>query len=143
MTIIRRLSQTTDRGNIKDLAHPRKMEVGLDKDLLFTSTELRFKKLYEYAQTYKDKKLQQALGIITTDYIADKNALPLSIYRLKQVIEDIKSKSGGEIIRLEGLFSKHLSRGISDDTVIYLSRKKRIKTATICKPPVFRRVSND
>jgi len=136
---IRRVSQLSDRGSIKDLVHPREAEVGLYKEPP-TPAELRFKKLYEYAQTYKDIKLQGALGIITTDYIGDKNALPLSVYRLKKVVEDIKSRLGHEIEKLEQQFMSHLSDPVSSELVDYLS-KKRIKTAAVRKPPIFRRVS--
>ena len=137
--MIRQVSQLSDRGSIKDLVHPREAEVGLYKEPP-TPAELRFKKLYEYAQTYKDIKLQGALGIITTDYIGDKNALPLSVYRLKKVVEDIKSRLGHEIEKLEQQFMSHLSDPVSSELVDYLS-KKRIKTAAVRKPPIFRRVS--
>jgi hypothetical protein len=138
--MIRRVSQLSDRGSIKDLVHPREAEVGLYKEPP-TPAEIRFKKLYEYAQTYKDTKLQGALGIITTDYIADKNALPLSVYRIKKVVEDIKSRSGSQIEKLEEQIAEHLHDGVSPLAIAYLSRKKFVKTAATRKPPVFRRVS--
>jgi hypothetical protein len=138
---IRRVSKLSDRGSIKDLVHPCEAEDGLDKNPP-TAAELRFKQLYEYSQMYKDIKLQQALGIITTDYISDKNALPLSVYRIRKLVEDIKSKSALQIEKLEEQIAKHLYDGIgvSEQTIAYLSYK-RIKTAAARKPPVFRRVS--
>jgi len=136
---IKRVSQLSDRGNIKDLIHPRETEVELLNDPP-SAAELRFKKLYEYSQTYKDTKMQHALGIITTDYISDKTALPLSIYRIRQVVQDIKSRSGSQIAKLEAQITGHLHDGVSEELMAYLS-SRRIKTASARKPPVFRRVS--
>lgn len=136
---IRRVSQLSDRGSIKDLIHPREAEVGLLNDPP-TAAEVRFKKLYEYSQTQKDTKMQHALGIITTDYISDKSALPLSVYRIKKIVEDIKSRSGLQIQKLEEQIAGHLHDGVSEKLIRYLS-SKRIKTAVTRKPPVFRRVS--
>lgn len=136
---IKRVSQLSDRGSIKDLIHPREVEVGLLKNAP-TPAELRFKKLYEYSQTYKDTKMQQALGIITTDYISDKTALPLSIYRIRKVVEDIKSRPGSQIEKLEEQIAGHLHDGVSEELIAYLS-SRRVKIAAARKPPVFRRVS--
>lgn len=137
---IRRVKQHSDRGSIKNLV-PREINV-TNIETPPTPSELRFKRLYEYATTYKDTKLAQALGVITTDYIGDKSALPLSIYRIKQVVEDIKSKSGYEIEKLEQQFAEHLSDPIEPELLNYLAgRKVRVKTASRRKPPVFRRVS--
>lgn len=138
---IRLVSQRTDRGSIKDLVRPRETQVGLDQELPFTPSELRYRKLYEYARTYKDKKLQQAIGVITTDYIGDKTALPLSVYRIKQVVEDIKSKSGLEIQKLEKQFANHLHSGVSTDVVDYLAKRKAIKKSASVRQLPFRRVS--
>ena len=138
---IRRVSQRSDRGSLKELARPHEIDV-THSELPPTAPELRYKKLYEYATTYKDTKLSQALGVITTDYIADKNALPLSIYRIKKVVEDIKSRSGHEIEKLEQQFTGHLSDPISPELIDYLFKHKKIKkTAAARQPPVFRRVS--
>lgn len=136
---IHRVSQPTDRGNIKNLAHPHEINVTYN-DPSPISSELRYKKLYEYAATHKDIKLVQALGIITTDYISDKNALPLSIYRIRQTVEDIKSRSGHQIEKLQQQFIGHLKDPVSPKLINYLSKHKRIKTASISKTP-FRRVS--
>lgn len=135
---IRRVKQHTDRGNIKDL-QPHEVEVELYKGP-FTTAELRFKKLYEYSQQHKDAKLQQSMGIITTDYIDDKTALPLSVYRIKKIVEDIKSRSGSQIEKLEEQIAGHLHNPVSEELLDYLS-SKRIKTASPRKSPIFRRVS--
>jgi hypothetical protein len=137
---LRAVKQQTDRGSLKNLVHPQEAAVGLYQDPP-TQTELRFKKLCEYAQGAKDRKMQQALGIITTDYISDKNALPLSVYRLRQIVADIKSRSAGQIEQLEKQFASHIGNEINQKVIDYTTRRWRIKTASVRKPPVFRRVS--
>lgn len=137
---IRRVSQRSDRGSIKDIAHPQEINV-TNRELPPTASELRYKKLYEYATTYKDTRLAQALGVITTDYIADKNALPLSIYRIRQVVEDIKSRSGVEIEKLQQQFAEHLANPVSQQIVDYLSIKKAIRKVASARKTPFRRVS--
>jgi hypothetical protein len=106
-----------------------------------TPFELKLKELYEYAQTYKNQEMLTALGFITTDYISDKNALPLSVYRLRQIVAECKSHSSRQIEALEKQFADHLGGKISAKASQYLNKQRLIKFASVRKPPVFRRVS--
>jgi hypothetical protein len=136
---IRAVKPRTDRGSIKDLAKPGEAN---DPEFMPHPSELRMKTLYEFAQLHKDNKLQSALGFITTDYISDKNALPLSIYRIRQIVDDIKSKSAGEIDKLSELFSRYMKDEISSETIEYLNTKRAmVKNASVRKPPTFWRAS--
>lgn len=103
--------------------------------------ELRMKKLYEYAKIHKDTKLLNCLGFITTDYIEDKNALPLSVYRIRKIIEDINSKGSEKIEHLKSELSLCFGQVLSDEAFDYINDKKMIKSASKKKPPVFRRAS--
>jgi hypothetical protein len=137
---IRAVKQYTDRGKIKDLVKSSE----IDAEPLFqpSSTELRMKKLFEYAQLHKDKELQSSLGIITTDYISDKNALPLSIYRIRQIVDDIKSKSSEKINQLSQQFMGCFNSEPSPEAIEYLSTRRSInKIASARRPPVFWRAS--
>jgi len=136
---IRTVKQYSDRGKIKDLA--RSFEVG-EPEVGPSPFELRMKKLFEFAQLCKDQKLQEALGFITTDYVSDKNALPLTAYRVRQMISDIKSKSSTDIDRLSQDLSGYMTGDeISQEAIDYITRNKRIKTASARKPPLFWRAS--
>lgn len=133
---IRTVKQRTDRGKIKDLARP--IDV-VEAEIEPSAFELRMKKLFEFAQLCKDTNMQSALGFITTDYIADKNALPLSAYRIRQMISDIKSKSSVEIDRLSQDLSGYMMEDeISQEAIAYITRKRRIKTASVRKPLFWR-----
>src|ERR1700722_17326603 len=105
---IRAVKQHTDRGSIRDLV--KSSEIGNELSTQPYPYEIRMKKLFEYAQLHKDKNLQSSLGFITTAYISDKNALPLSIYRIRQIVDDIKSKSADRI----NLLSQQLEECFSD-----------------------------
>ncbi len=122
---IRKIKQYSDRGKIKDLTNKQESEAPL------LSSELRLQKLYEYASKHNDHGILKELGFITTDYVEDKTALPLTIYRIRQIVADIKSKSP-EIDRLSAQLSKLLF-GIDQ------SEKKMVKSANR-KLPIFRRV---
>jgi hypothetical protein len=136
---IRTVKQYTDRGKIKDLAKPGEVN---EPETIPSPSELRMKKLYEYAQLHKDQLLQSALGFITTDYISDKNALPLSAYRIRTIIEDIKAKSGGKIDQLSQQFVGYMTDELSPEAIEYLTKKRaRVKTASARKPPSFWRAS--
>jgi hypothetical protein len=133
---IRTVKQYTDRGKIKDLVVRLGETIVPESEP--SSSELRMKKLYEFAQICKDKKLQDAIGFITTDYIADKNAIPLSAYRLRQMVADIKSKSPGKIDALEKQFSECFAEPLDPEALDYLNKKHaRVKTASVRKPPIF------
>lgn len=106
-----------------------------------TPAELRLRKLYEYAQMHRDIQLLSALGFITTEYISDKNALPLSVYRIRQIIGDIKRQSGQKIDELSDQFSVYFQNPHQDAVNIYLGLRSLEKKASPRKPPVFRRVS--
>lgn len=136
---IRTVKQYTDRGSIKNLV--KSNEISEPEDIPLPS-ELRMKQLYEFAQLNKDKNMQSALGLITTDYISDKNAIPLSVYRIRQIVEDIKSTSGDKINNLAAQFLGYMSDELSPDAIEYLNKKgTQIKTASIRKPPSFWRAS--
>jgi len=132
---IRHVKQNSERGSIKNLMQRQEDEVEL------TSTEKRFKQLWDYACENKDVGIQNALGIITTDYIGDKNALPLSIYRIRKIVEDIKSRPGSRVSQLQEEFAGLIQDNVSPLLAEQMLQKKMIKTAGKRKPPVFRRVS--
>lgn len=133
---IRIVKQRSDRGKIKNLARP--FEVG-EPETDPSSFELRLKKLFEFAQLCRDSKLQAALGFITTDYISDKNALPLIAYRVRQMIDDIKSKSSTDFNQLsQDLAGYMMGDEIGPEAINYITRKKRIKTASVRKPLFWR-----
>lgn len=130
---IRKVKQYSDRGKIKDLINKQESEAPL------LPSELRLQKLYEYASKNNNHSVLKELGFITTDYIEDKNALPLTIYRIRQIVADIKSKSP-DIDQCGILLSKVL---FSTDNILkidaFLAGKKMVKNASR-KLPSFRRV---
>jgi hypothetical protein len=132
---IRRAPQYSDRGSIRDLVSDPMPAVK------FTSAELRYKKLYEYAQINKDQKLISAMGIITTDSIGDKKALSLNTYRIRQDINNIKAKSPDKFVQLTSQFESFFNEPVSEAYLDYLNKARIIKSASVRKPPVFRRVS--
>lgn len=136
---LRAVQQRSERGSLKDLAANQNVSLDQEAAHQLTPSEVRLQKLYECAS--RDPKMQRALGVITTDYISDKNALPLSVYRLRKIVNDIKSRSGGHISQLEAQFSGFLTPGITQQTIDLLAPHRRVKTASARKPPVFRRVS--
>jgi len=133
---IRSVPQRSDRGKIKDLSK----DLLLDNDEPPTPYEIRLKKLYEFSETYNNKELQSSLGFITTNYISDKNALPLSVYRIRQLVNEIKSKSPDTINQLSQQIGRYIQDGISVYAMAYLAKKTLIKTASI-KPRLFWRAS--
>jgi hypothetical protein len=133
---IRKIKQYSDRGKLSDI-HSGLPEAGVNTA---TDLELRLSKLYDYGCKTNDDKLKKSSGFITTDYISDKNALPLSIYRLRKIVEDIKSKSGSEIQIISEQMAKCIACEIPEE-IKYFARKNIFKNASINKPPVFRRVS--
>lgn len=122
----RKIKQYSDRGKIQDLANKHESEA---PPLPF---EMRLKMLYEHAKNANNDSILKELGFITTDYIEDKNALPLTIFRLRQIVADIKSKSP-VIDQLSVQLSKLLF-GIDQPG------KKLVKSASR-KLPIFRRVN--
>lgn len=92
---IRAVSSYSDRGKLKNLNQLHENEIP------FTRSELRLQELYNYAHTHADTGLLNCLGFITTDYIGDKNALPLSVYRLRKVVEDIKARPGSRFLEMK------------------------------------------
>jgi hypothetical protein len=130
----RKVKQYSDRGKIKDLASKHESEAE------FLPSELRLRRLYEYAKQHNDQGILNTLGFITTEYVEDKNALPLIAYRIKQVIADISSKSGDKIQKLKNEFEDCFSPPLSAEASDYISRNQMIKSASLKKPPVFRRV---
>lgn len=108
-----------------------------------TALELRLQKLYDFSKKNNDQDLLAASGFITTDYIADKSAMPLSAYRLRKTIDDIKSKSPGKIESLSQDFLTCLApiEPTTESTAYWKNKLAMVKTASVKKPPVFRRVS--
>lgn len=131
---IRKVKPRSDRGSLKDLAVN---SIDLESEMPPTSYEIRLKKLYEFAETYKDKALQAASGFITTNYIGDKNALPLSAFRIREMVNDIKSKSPDIINNLSQEMGGYIQDELSADAIAYLS-KKRIKIASKHQPSFWR-----
>lgn len=123
----RKIKTYSDRGKISDIQSGIP-EIGDPA----TPFEIRLAKLHE-----ADKNSV----FITTEYISDKNALPLSIYRLRKTVADIKSKSGSDIDKL----ADEISNNFSDETPeivkscvrMYLN-KSRVKTASLKKPTFWR-----
>jgi hypothetical protein len=136
---IRTVKQHTDRGSLKNLVKSNEIS---KPEAIPLPSELRMKQLYEFAQLNKDKNMQSALGFITTDYISDKNAIPLSVYRIRQIVEDIKSTSGDKINNLAAQFLGYMSDELSSDAINYLNKRDALtKTASVRRPPSFWRVS--
>jgi hypothetical protein len=127
---IRTVKQHSDRGKIKDLVN---QEPTIDP----SPTELRMKKLFEYSQLNKDQGLESVLGFITTDYISDKNALPLSIYRLRKIVDDISSRPDSKVAHWKQLFEHVFSEGLSREAQDYL-KKKIVKRASTTQPIFWR-----
>lgn len=130
-----KIKQYSDRGKISELNKE------VSQDIPFSPAEIRLKKLYEYASTYRDKVLQKCLGFITTDFISDKNAFPLNIYRLKELVRDINSKSPDKISQMRKELENCFIDPISDETKNFLQKRAMIKTAGIKRSPSFRRAS--
>lgn len=138
--MIRRVKQYSDRGKIKDIKANQFTEVAVI-ELTPTPFELRARKMFDYAQKNNDTQLQEATGFITTDYVSDKNAIPLTVYRIRKIVDDIKSKSPGRIEQLSAEFSSFFAPGLSE--VLgeeYKKQKAMVKTANARKP-LFWRVS--
>ena len=131
---IRKVKQYSDRGKIKDLASKHESEAPP------LPSELRLKMLYEHAKQHNDTGILNALGFITTDYVADKNALPLIAYRIRQTVADIKSKSSEPIDKFGQELSKIFGIEHTVESDAYWSHRKMVRTASVRKPSVFRRV---
>ena len=131
---IRKVKQYSERGKIQDLANKHESEAPP------LPSELRLKRLYEYAKQHNDTGILNALGFITTDYVADKSALPLIAYRIKQTVGDIKSKSSEPIDEFGQELSKIFGIEHTVEADAYWSKRKVVKTASARRPPVFRRV---
>jgi hypothetical protein len=95
----KRVVQHSDRGSIKDLVGREKIKPG-EVEAPLSAQELRIKKLYDYAQYNRDNNLVAALGFITNEHVGNKSALPTNVYRLRQMVQDIETKSGGKIASL-------------------------------------------
>lgn len=131
---IRKVKQYSDRGKIQDLNNKRESEAPP------LPSELRLQRLYEYAMQHNDYGILSGLGFITTDYVGDKNALPLTIYRIKQIVADIKSKSGEKIQRMTEELQNCFDLSSVEVADAYFVANKIMKRASRKMPPVFRRV---
>jgi hypothetical protein len=135
---IRTVKQHSDRGSIKNLV--AKSNEAAEAEYQPSPSELRMKKLFEYSQKNKDAGLQSALGFITTDYISDKTALPLSVYRIRKLVDDIRSRPDSKVSQLKQQFDQFFGDGLSAYAKEYLNRKM-IKRASSKRKPLFWRVS--
>lgn len=135
---IRTVKQHSARGSLKYIANARRKAYQESLEIEPTSFELRIRSLFEFAESTKDKELQSTLGFITTDYIADKNALPLIAYRIRHEVADIKSKSPG-IDKLSQELSGFLNQlEISPEAESYWKNKLALKkTASKKRAPSF------
>jgi hypothetical protein len=140
--------QYSERGSLKDIKAQNEEAQAFPYEvnsitLEPTPLELRLQKLYDFSKKNNDQNLLAASGFITTDYIADKNAMPLSVYRLRKTIDDIKSRSPGQIESLCQDFMTCLTpvELTSESNAYWKNKLAMVKTASIRKPPVFRRVS--
>lgn len=122
--------QHLDRGKIKDIVN---QEPTIDPSPI----ELRMKKLFEYSKLNKDYDLESVLGFITTDYISDKNVLPLSIYRLRKIVDDISSRPDSKVAHWKHQFEQVFSEDLSHEAQDYL-KKKMIKKASVNRPIFWR-----
>lgn len=148
MMATRRSKQYSERGSLKDIKAQNDEAQTFPYEVKFitiepTPLELRLQKLYDYSKKNNDQNLLAASGFITTDYITDKNAMPLSAYRLRKTIDDIKSKSPGQIESLSQDFLTCLApiEPTTESTAYWKNKLAMVKTASVKKPPVFRRVS--
>lgn len=134
---IRKAKQYSDRGSIKDLA----IAIENGDNLEPTSFELRIQKLINFADTHNDNQLSAAMGFITTNYISDKDALPLSVYRIRQIVSNIKEKNPASIEELSDKISGYLNKDILTlEARAYINKREMVKNASL-KKPVFWRVS--
>ena len=119
--------QYSDRGSLKDLA-AGDIPAGPAEDI-----EIKLKNLYEYAEKNNDQDLLRSLGFITTDYISDKNALPLSVYKLRKIVADISSRPGSQVAEFKLAFDEYFSAIETVQFKEYLEKKASknfIKTAS-------------
>jgi hypothetical protein len=123
---VRKAKQYSDRGKISDLAKAEDIVASTEP---VTPFESRIRKMFEFAKLNNDEKLLAATGIITTDYISDKNSLPLSVYRLRKIVSDIKSKSSAQIDSLSDRFTGQLKLGITAEAAAYFDSQNIIKLA--------------
>lgn len=138
---LKKAKQFSDRGSIKDLA---RSDESLKMESEFIPAELRIKKLYEYAVLNKDKNLESNLGFITTEYISDKNAMPLSIYSIRKIVDDIKAVSGSKIDKFSEELSAYFTNDMSVEAKEYFNNKIIVKVAShkkYCRRPSFWRAS--
>src|SRR5271166_3439344 len=85
----------SDRGSIKNIA--AKQKEGLESEEPPTPEELHLKQLYEMAITHHDQDLTEKLGFVTIEYAGNKEALPISIHRLREVINTIAARPGSKV----------------------------------------------
>lgn len=130
----RAVKQYSDRGSLKSLVKAQENGDNLQP----SSSELRMQKLFEHSKLHNDEKLSSALGFITTDYIGDKNALPLSVYRLRKIVDDISSRPDSKVSQFKDQLDQYFGLGLSDEAISYLNKNKMKKTASIRRPSFWR-----
>jgi len=135
--MIKKVKQYSDRGSIKHIANAIVNDNFSVAQPSPMPSELRMQKLFEFAYKNNDKELLAATGFITTDYIGDKTALPLSVYRIRKIVDDIKSKSSGEIDELSLKMQSCISLELNPDAQAYWNRQSILKIASVCKPLTF------
>ncbi len=133
---IRAVKSYSDRGSIKNLSQRQEDEVP------FSNSEIRIKKLYDYATQNNDKGILDSLGFITTDYIADKNALPLSVYRLRKIVEDRSKEFGNNIANmkqdLDNCFFGNEQHCLAANKIEARQHESLVKVASASHSPIKR-----
>jgi len=86
----------SDRGKLSELSNRHE-----DQDIPPTEFELRAREMYNISQISNDKSLEESLGFITfANYSGDPNMLPLSVFRLREIVNDISSHKSAEISKM-------------------------------------------
>jgi len=96
----RNVKLRSDRGSIRNL-HNAQDEYFGDP----TPEELELKKLYEYAQATKDKRLQDSLGFIVMNHPGDRAAFPISVYRHREYINSLSQERVDQIKQMKNELS--------------------------------------
>lgn len=126
--------QYSDRGSLKNLVKSQEKF----EELQPLPSELRMQKLFEYSKFHNDEKLLSVLGFITTDYISDKNALPLSVYRLRKIVDDISSRPDSKVLQLKNQLDQYFDLSLSEEAIAYLNKNNIKKTASVRRASFWR-----
>lgn len=64
-----------------------------NKNIFFSTPELRLKKLYDCAIDTNNLNMQKILGFVTTDSIENKSLLKENLFQIRKIVSDIRSKT--------------------------------------------------